>query len=55
MEAPLIGSILLAGVILKLGSYGLLLLAPSLGTHSSFFLFLTLVGGVVCSAICFRN
>lgn len=55
VEAPLIGSILLAGVILKLGSYGLLLLSPRLYSYSSFFIYLTLLGGVVCSAICFRN
>jgi len=55
VEAPLIGSILLAGVILKLGSYGLLLLAPYLPDHSSVFIYFTLLGGVVCSAICFRN
>jgi len=55
VEAPLIGSILLAGVILKLGSYGLLLLAPYLTCHSSFFIYLTLLGGVVCSAICLRS
>jgi len=55
VEAPLIGSILLAGVILKLGSYGLLLLAPFLFSHFHFFLFLTLSGGVVCSALCFRS
>lgn len=55
VEAPLIGSILLAGVILKLGSYGLLLLSPHLYSNSSIFIYLTLLGGVVCSAICFRN
>jgi len=55
VEAPLIGSILLAGVILKLGSYGLLLLAPTLSPLSSIFIFLSLTGGVICSAICCRN
>jgi len=55
VEAPLIGSILLAGVILKLGRYGLLLLSPHLYSNSSIFIYLTLLGGVVCSVICFRN
>lgn len=55
MEASLFGSMLLAGVILKLGRYGLLLLAPSLDSKSSFFIYLTLSGGIVCSAICCRN
>lgn len=54
VEAPLIGSIILAGVILKLGSYGLLLLAPYLSSSSSFFVYITLLGGVVCSVLCFR-
>jgi len=55
VEAPLIGSVLLAGVILKLGRYGLLLLAPSLSHLSSIFVYLSLSGGVICSAICCRN
>jgi len=54
VEAPLIGSIILAGVILKLGSYGLLLLAPYLSCHSSFFTYVTLLGGVVSSVLCSR-
>jgi len=55
VEAPLLGSMLLAGVILKLGRYGLLLLAPRLASQSSFFIYLTLSGGIVCSAICCRS
>lgn len=55
VEAPLVGSILLSGVILKLGSYGLLLLAPQLTSTSSIFVYLTLSGGVICSTLCYRN
>jgi len=55
VEASLTGSMLLAGVILKLGSFGLLLLAPTLTSHSSLFIYLTLSGGIVCSAVCCRN
>jgi len=55
VEASLLGSMLLAGVILKLGRYGLLLLAPSLVSQSSLFIYLTLSGGIVCSAICCRS
>lgn len=55
VEAPLVGSILLAGVILKLGSYGLLIAAPFVSPASVLFVCLTLLGGIVCSAICFRN
>jgi len=54
VEAPLIGSIILAGVILKLGSYGLLLLAPYLTLHFPLFIYLTLLGGVVSSVLCIR-
>jgi len=54
VEAPLVGSMLLAGVILKLGSYGILLLAPYLTTLTSIFIYLTLSGSVVCSVICCR-
>lgn len=55
VEAPLIGSILLSGVMLKLGSYGLLLLAPAMVSSASLFIYLTLSGGVICSIICCRN
>lgn len=55
MEAPLVGSILLAGVILKLGRYGLLLVAPCLTCHSYLFIYLSLLGGIVCSVLCCRS
>jgi len=55
VEAPLVGSILLAGVMLKLGRYGLLLISPSLSSYSSLFIYLTLLGGIVCSSLCFRS
>lgn len=35
VESPLIGSILLAGVMLKLGAYGFIIMSPSLGTLTS--------------------
>jgi len=55
VEAPLVGSILLAGVMLKLGRYGLLLIAPSVYSFSSLFIYLTLLGGIVCSSLCLRS
>jgi len=54
VEAPLLGSMLLAGIMLKLGGYGLLVISPSLGSTSSIYLYLTLTGGVICSTICYR-
>ena len=54
VEAPLLGSMLLSGVLLKLGGYGFLLLAPSQGSCSCLYLILTLLGSVVCSILCFR-
>jgi len=55
VEAPLIGSIVLAGVMLKLGGYGLLVLSPFLVLRCHPFLYLTVFGSVVCSLICFRS
>ena len=46
---------LLAGVILKLGSYGLLILAPNMLSFRPLFVYLTLSGGIICSIICCRN
>lgn len=51
----MLGSMLLSGVMLKLGSYGILFLAPFLFSSVNIFIYLTLLGGVVCSLICCRN
>jgi len=53
-EAPLIGSMLLSGILLKFGGYGLLVLAPSLLQNSYYFIYLCLLGGVFCSVLCIR-
>jgi len=55
VEAPLVGSILLAGVILKLGRYGLLVLAPCLSSFSFPYIYFSLLGGIVCSFLCCRS
>lgn len=55
VEADVVGSMLLAGVILKLGRYGLLILSPSLSSFIMLYVFLRLTGGVVCSIICCRS
>merc|ERR1739838_1070357 len=39
----------------KLGGYGLLHLSPALSSYCSLFLYLTLLGGVICSIICWRS
>jgi len=54
-EAPLLGSIILAGVILKFGGYGILLLAPSFGSLRFLFLYISLLGSLVCSVHCLRH
>jgi NADH:ubiquinone oxidoreductase subunit 4 (subunit M) len=53
-EAPLFGSILLSGVLLKLGSYGMFLLSPSLYLCSPLLRILCLFGAFVCSIVTLR-
>lgn len=55
VEAPLSGSILLSGIILKLGGYGILLLSPCLEFSLSLYVYLSLSGSVICSLICCRH
>lgn len=59
VEAPLIGSMLLAGILLKLGGYGLIV-AMFLGGLSAFyyggiFTSLLLLGGVLAGLVCIRQ
>jgi len=49
-----VGSLLLAGIILKFGGYGLLLLGPCLSVFPSLWLYLSLTGSLVCSVLCLR-
>ena len=56
VEAPVAGRIVLAGVLLKLGSYGLYLVLPLLsGATLTFYLMLRVWGGVACSVLCLRQ
>nr|AVN67384.1 NADH dehydrogenase subunit 4 [Elliptorhina chopardi] len=59
VEAPVSGSMILAGVLLKLGGYGLLRVSVNLikiGHKMNFiWLSISLVGGVIVSLICMRQ
>jgi len=54
-EAPLIGSMLLSGILLKFGGYGVLLLSPFLHSSSFLYLYFSLIGSVICCLICLRR
>ena len=57
VEAPVGGSMVLAGVLLKLGSYGLLLFIPLLkmNTLITFYMTMCFIGSIISSLICIRQ
>nr|YP_010414501.1 NADH dehydrogenase subunit 4 [Nepsalus petrophilus]URT60654.1 NADH dehydrogenase subunit 4 [Nepsalus petrophilus] len=59
VEAPISGSMILAGILLKLGGYGMvrvLKLVVSLGVNLNFiWVIISLIGGVIVSLICMRQ
>jgi len=55
VEAPIIGSVLLSGIMLKLGGYGFLILSPYFNPSFYCFKYLSLSGSVICSLCCFRH
>lgn len=57
VEAPISGSIILAGVLLKIGGYGMFLLSPIIFRRKlrNFFSILALGGGAWASFICLRQ
>merc|ERR1712212_1097997 len=55
VEAPLPGSILLSGILLKMGAYGLWLVARYPSSLSTQIISLSLVGSVICSIVCLRS
>lgn len=59
VEAPVAGSIILAGVLLKLGGYGLyrisLFIENDFNLYSSWLIGLAIVGGIISSLICVRQ
>ena len=56
VEAPVAGSMVLAGVLLKLGGYGFILFCPYLNSSILMvYVYLSVLGAIYCSLICLRS
>jgi len=55
VESPLLGSVLLSGVLLKFGAYGVFLISLSYQVWFPFLTAISLVGSLSCSLICLRS
>ena len=55
VEAPLLGSIFLSGILLKMGGYGILILRPFIHSLISIFVYFSLSGSLICAVLCFRS
>nr|UXG57163.1 NADH dehydrogenase subunit 4 [Procecidochares utilis] len=59
VEAPVSGSMILAGIMLKLGGYGMLRVLPFLqimmNKYSYIFISISLIGGILISLVCLRQ
>nr|AHA52508.1 NADH dehydrogenase subunit 4 [Euurobracon breviterebrae] len=59
VEAPIMGSMILAGTMLKMGSYGIyrmMIICPLLYTNfSKYMIFINLFGSLICSLLCLNH
>merc|ERR1712228_698201 len=56
VEAPVAGSMVLAGILLKIGSYGIIIFFPQLQSGViTLYVSLRVLGSLFCSVVCLRH